>query len=148
MSDFLDNYREIYDSLRDTLADERGEYTLTFVQDFDGRWYVDIPWDGDRGDLEMVEGADDMLTYLDSENEGCVTLHIIPSDYPLTEEEYPGVAGHYEMPQIDESFRGGAHYETEGWPGFYKGEVWFCPVTLCVLGRYPAYLYVKKVSAE
>lgn len=31
------------------------------------RWYIDMPWDGNRGNLEMVAGADDLLTYLDTE---------------------------------------------------------------------------------
>ncbi len=31
------------------------------------------------------------------------------------------------------------------WPGFTR-DIWICPVTLCVLGRYPKYIYLKKVE--
>lgn len=46
-----------------------------------------MPWDGNRGNLEMVAGADDLLTYLDTEHQHRVTLHVIPSDHrhPLPE---------------------------------------------------------------
>jgi hypothetical protein len=38
---------------------------------------------------------------------------------------------------------GGAQYEVSGIAGFTK-KIWLCPVTLFVLGNYPAYIYLKK----
>lgn len=31
----------------------------------EGKWYIDIPWDGDKSELEMVMGADVLLDELD-----------------------------------------------------------------------------------
>lgn len=146
MSDFINNFRAIHHFISGIFANDRGEYTLTFVQDPDERWYIDMPWDGNRGNLEMVAGADDLLTYLDTGHQHRVTIHVIPSDHQLTDEEYPGIAGHREMRQLDKSLFGGSHYDATAWPGFRMSKIWICPVTLCVLGCYPKYLYVKKVS--
>lgn len=48
------------------------------------------------------------------------------------------------MTQLDKSLFGGSHYDTSAWPGFRLSRHLICPVTLCVLGCYPKYLYVKK----
>ena len=34
-------------------------------------------------------------------------------------------------------------YQVTGLEGFER-DIWLCPVTLFVLGRYPKYIYVKK----
>ena len=44
------------------------------------------------------------------------------------------------------SLTGGSHYDAPGFTGFRMKRIRVCPVTLCVLGRYPKYLYVKRVS--
>jgi hypothetical protein len=38
---------------------------------------------------------------------------------------------------------GGSIYTVTDLPGFER-DIWLCPVTLFVLGRYPKYIYVKK----
>lgn len=38
---------------------------------------------GDRANLEMVAGSDDLLTYLDTERHHKVTIHVVPSEQPL-----------------------------------------------------------------
>ncbi|MBP3298790.1 MAG: hypothetical protein J6L73_03825 [Muribaculaceae bacterium] len=139
MSDFINNFRAIHHFVKGILSNGRGEYTLTFVQDPDDRWYIDMPWDGNRGNLEMVAGSDDLLTFLDTEGTHKVTIHVIPSETPLE------VEGHVELRQLDKSLTGGSHYDATGFAGFSLKKIWVCPVTLCVLGRYPKYLYVKKV---
>lgn len=146
MSDFINNFRAIHHFLGGILSNGRGEYTLTFVRDDDDRWFIDMPWDGNRDNLEMVAGADDLLTYLDTEMKYRVTIHVIPSDVPLSVESHPDIEGHTEMVRLDKSLFGGAHYDATVWPGFRMTKIWVCPVTLCVLGKYPEYLYVKKVG--
>ena len=141
MSNFINNFRAIHHFISGILSNGRGEYTLTFVQDPDERWYIDMPWDGSRDNLEMVAGADDMLTYLDTEEEHTVTIHVVPSNEPKE------VEGHVELRRLDASTFGGAHYDATDMVGFRMSRIWICPVTLCVLGRYPKYLYIKKVSA-
>jgi len=98
-----------------------------------------MPWDGNRANLEMVAGADDLLTYLDIEKHHRVTILVIPSENRLD------VADHTELRQIDKSLTGGSHYDATSFVGFRMTKIRICPVTLCVLGRYPKYLYIKKL---
>jgi len=53
--------------------------------------------------------------------------------------------GYAELRRSDHSLTGGAHYEVKGIDGFTKN-IWICPVTLFVLGNYPAYIYIKKTA--
>ena len=48
MSDFINNFKAIHHFIKGIFANSKGEYTLTFVQDPDSRWYIDMPWDGNR----------------------------------------------------------------------------------------------------
>ena len=98
-----------------------------------------MPWDGNRANLEMVAGADDLLSFLDTEKRHRVTIHVVPSEEPLTVED------HTELRQIDKSTFGGSHYDSTDFAGFRMKKIWICPVTLCVLGCYPKYLYIQKV---
>ncbi len=139
MTNFIDNFRAIHHFVEGILSDGKREYTLAFVQDPDGRWYIDMPWDGNRANLEMVAGSDDLLTYLDTERKHKVTMHVVPSETPLQ------IADHIELRQLDKSLTGGSHYDATSFEGFRMKRIWICPVTLCVLGRYPKYLYVKKL---
>ena len=41
--------------------------TLRFIK-LSNKWFVDIPWDGDIDDLQMVDGADLMLDALSHGN--------------------------------------------------------------------------------
>lgn len=139
MTDFIQNFRAIHHFISGIFSNSRGEYTLTFVQDSDSRWYIDIPWDGNRANLEMVAGSDDLLSYLDTEKQHRVTIHVVPSEDPLT------VPEHIELRQLDKSLMGGSHYDASDVPGFRRQQIWICPVTLCVLGRYPKYLYIQQL---
>jgi hypothetical protein len=139
MTDFIKNFRAIHHFISGIFSNKKGEYTLAFVQDPDKRWYIDIPWDGNRANLQMVAGADDLLSFFDKEGKHRVTIHVVPSSVPLQ------VEGHDELRQIKSSTLGGAFYDTTDVEGFRMKKLWLCPVTLCVLGRYPKYLYIKKV---
>lgn len=56
---------------------------LTFVKDLDGRWFVELPdYQGDRCDLEMVMGADNMLESL---AQGDTEIRLRVSDIPINE---------------------------------------------------------------
>jgi hypothetical protein len=139
MSDYIKNFRAIHHFISGIFSNKKGEYTLSFVQDPDERWYVDIPWDGNRANLEMVAGADDLLTFLDKQKAHRVTIHVVPSEKPLQ------ISGHTELRQTRKSTFGGSFYDTTSFIGFRMKELWLCPVTLCVLGRYPKYLYIQPV---
>lgn len=140
MTDFIKNFQAIHHFISGIFANSKGEYTLTFVQDPDDRWYIDMPWDGNRGNLEMVAGSDDLLSYLDTEGKRQVTIHVVPSEEPLN------VTGHTELRQLDKSLTGGSHYDATSFECSHVSKIWICPVTLCVLGCYPKYLYIQKIE--
>lgn len=139
MSNFINNFRAIHHFISGIFANNKGEYTLTFVQDPDTRWYIDIPWDGNRGNLEMVAGADSLLSFLDTEHKHSVTIKVVHSDRPIA------VDGYTQLRQIDKSLLGGSHYDTTAFNNPEIPKIWLCPVTLCVLGQYPKYIYMKKI---
>ena len=93
------------------------------------KWFVDIPWDGDINDLQMVSGADTLLDCHDKDGNGIVTCVLLENgDKPkngwcvtyfkkLSESEY------------------GATYSVED--VHYRGDIWLCSVLKYVLGEYP-----------
>lgn len=139
MSDFINNFKAIHHFIHGLFANSKGEYTLTFVQDPDGRWYIYMPWDGNRANLEMVAGADSLLSYLDTNCEHSVTIKVVQSEKPKH------LDGYTELRQLDKSLMGGSHYDSSSFDNPNIPKIWICPVTLCVLGCYPKFLYVKKV---
>ena len=116
---------------------KKKEYQLKFNHEDDDCWYIDFPdWPFDHHNLMMVAGADDLCEFLS--DDGLETrVKVIPS---TRREKHDGYA---ELRRTDHSLTGGAHYEVSGIAGFTK-KIWICPVTLFVLGNYPAYIYLKK----
>ena len=119
----------------------RDEYHIKFNHEADGLWYVDFPnWPFDHHNLLMVAGADKMCAFL-SDDDVTTEVLVRPSKKRLELE------GYAELVQKDHSLTGGSTYEVCNLEGFNR-DIWLCPVTLFVLGRYPKYMYVKKVSRE
>lgn len=137
MSDFINNFRAIHHFISGIFANDRGEYTLTFVQDPDDRWYIDMPWDGNRANLEIVAGSDDMLTHL-ARGDKKVKIQVIV-DSP------DNPRGFIRLDRYKHSLTGGAHYNITGSDCRMK-TLWICPVTLCVLGRYPETIYFRRIG--
>lgn len=74
--DILNNFKTIHSFISGIFSKSEREYELTFVQDPDGRWYIDIPWDGNRSNLEMVAGSDRLLSHI-AKGDNKVTLQVI-----------------------------------------------------------------------
>ncbi len=116
---------------------QKDEYTIKFNHEEDGLWYVDFPnWPFDHHNLLMVAGADKLCAFLSDDD---VTSEILvrPSSKRLQLE------GYAELIQKDHSLTGGSTYEVRDLEGFHR-DIWLCPVTLFVLGKYPKYMYIKK----
>ena len=111
---------------------KKSEYALKFNHESDGCWYIDFPgWPFDHHNLMMVAGADDLCDYLS--DDGLETRVCVRPTSKREKHE-----GYAELRRLDHSLTGGAHYEVRGIDGFKK-KIWLCPVTLFVLGTYPAY---------
>ena len=134
--DILNNFKTIHSFISGIFSKSEREYELTFVQDPDGRWYIDIPWDGNRSNLEMVAGSDRLLSHI-AKGDNKVTLQVI-LDYI---DDYNG---YIILDRFEKSLAGGASYTVSN--AEFKEPIWICPVTLCVLGRYPKKIYFKRIA--
>ena len=74
------------------------------MQDPDDRWYIDMPWNGNSGNLEMVCVADDLLSFLDTEKKHRVEIEVVPSD------TYKEMPGYFYCDKISKSMIGGSFY--------------------------------------
>lgn len=118
---------------------KKEEYQLKFNHEEDGLWYVDFPnWPFDHHNLLMVAGADELCAFL-SDDDKETNVFVRPSKEKLE------LDGYAELVQKEHSLTGGSVYEVRNLDGFNR-EIWLCPVTLFVLGKYPKYMYIKKVS--
>lgn len=116
---------------------QRNEYELQFNHEDDGLWYVDfLGWPFEHGNLQMVAGADKLCAFL-SDDDRFAHIKVVPSNKPLDKPDYACLV------QGEHSLTGGSTYTVTNLPGFER-DIWLCPVTLFVLGRYPKYIYIKK----
>lgn len=108
-----------------------------FYKTVEGSWFIDLPeYPGPKSDLQMVEGADDMLDYLVKGAEidtNKITLYVSDTDTPYY------IAGTHFLDLIDSDVQG------EGWYMWNGKKIWLCPVTLYVFGNYPETIYVKVI---
>lgn len=116
---------------------KREKYVLQFNHEEDGLWYVDFPnWPFDHHNLLMVAGADELCAYL-SDDDKIARVEVVPSN---EERDMPGWV---KLVQTEHSMTGGSTYEVHNLEGFER-DIWLCPVTLFVLGKYPKFMYIRK----
>lgn len=112
---------------------------ITFYQEPNNRWYVELPeWEGSKDELEMVLGADDMLNFM-SEGEGKV--RIIFSTTPQI--NFDTLELKNETPDV-----GGGYYHMSTYNGInINQDMWLCDVTKFVFGgTLPQTIYLKRVE--
>ena len=106
------------------------------------RWFVDVPYDGNVSDLEMVFGAD---TFLDCYSEGCKVAHVyIPeTDKDYTEYTYELVC---EKAQLFKKCQDadGTTYTVQS--SKYRDDIWLCPVFNALIGESPEFMEVGIMS--
>ena len=104
-----------------------------------GDWYCDIKgWPEKFFPNSLMVGDASMLIQLMSGGEDYVSFDVLPSKKEIEEE------GLIKLTLYKSSITGGGYYSTH--VGEMKlAHVWLCPVTLFVLGRYPQYIYFKRV---
>ena len=135
----LRNLKTVLKFAKGILGLRKKAYQLSFVfVPEDNLWYIDMPWPGDRYNLSMVGGSDKLLDYL-CEKDNRVTIEVLPRN---KKEQHDGF---FECEQTASQLTKGSFYDVHGLEGF-KRDIWICPVTLCVLGHYPKYLYIRVIA--
>jgi len=107
--------------------------TLRFIK-LSNKWFVDIPWDGDISDLQMVNGADLMLDALSYGN-FYVNVEISANcdDLPKNSIKIVKIK--------EDDYDTGCYYSISTFE--FKGEIWLYNVTKHVLGEFPNIIYLN-----
>ena len=116
-----------------------GFYEVAFVKE-GRRWYCDVPGFPKRlhEHTMMVGGAAKLLEYYSRGDERIVATIRVADD---TEEKY--FCGS-RLHRISSTLTGGAFYKDPG--SIIDEEIWLCPVTLFLLGKYPKHILLYKIN--
>lgn len=108
-----------------------------FYKDEEG-WFADIPsWSGDKAELAMVAGADDMLEII-SQGESEVYITMSTSDFKSADKLERMEICHDSNPSAS-----GAIYLLQSYKGIeYNLPMWLCDVTIFVFGDFPEVIYI------
>lgn len=121
------------------VAYRKSVYHLQFDHEPDKKWYYHCPsWPFAHHNLMMVGGADKLCAFLSDDNITC-KVEVRPSNKRLKME------GYAELVQTGSHLTRGAFYQVQKLEEFQR-DIWICPVTLTVLGKYPQFIYVKKIE--
>lgn len=111
---------------------------MKFNNENDGKWYIDFPnWPFNHHNLMMVAGADRLCTIL-AGNKKVLDVFICTDIYNTDYTKWE-----ISMKKYSSTIFGGAYYHSKDKNNNYLAEVWLCPVTLCVFGKYPDYVLIK-----
>ncbi|HEU4861344.1 MAG TPA: DUF6717 family protein [Chitinophagaceae bacterium] len=102
-------------------------------------WYIDLPeyllQGGDKGDLQMVSGADTMLDII-AEEKNEVTLQIDTEPFAGADELLLTVL-------CDPIFGGGYYYMKQFENKAVNKDLWLCDVIRFVFGNIPGKIYIR-----
>jgi hypothetical protein len=104
-----------------------------------GSWYIDLPeyleTGGRKTDLEMVDGADELLDLL-ARREKKVSLEMDVQPFEN--------ADVLELVHLCEAPKGGGYYKLDSYRSRpLNKEIWLCDVALFVFGDLPEKIYIK-----
>jgi len=112
--------------------------SIRFYKNAKGEWFADIPeWGGSIEDLQMVEGADELLNWIAaSANECKLTMA----------DEFMEDAEVLTLVYVREAnLGGGGDYLLDQFRGDYKNhKLWLCHVTEFVFKQVPEKIYFKE----
>lgn len=125
----------------------RRVYNLQFNKEDDSMWYIDFPhWPFSHDNLLMVGAADRLCSFL-AGRERKLFITAIPSNKDNKELIAQGYVQLVRVKRGKQRLWYGATYKVKNLPRFER-EIWICPVTLFVFGRYPGFIYIKKRQPE
>jgi hypothetical protein len=111
----------------------------TFIKE-DNRWFIDLPeyieQGGSKAELEMVAGADEMLSILAGKKK-MVTLTMDTAPFEG--------ADVLELVELCDAPMGGGYYVLKTYQGkTINRKMWLCDVTLFVFGDMPEKIFIRK----
>lgn len=106
------------------------------------QWFIDLPeylaQGGHKADLQMVEGADDLLDFM-AKGKKSVKLQL--DTQPFEDADV------LELLELCEAPTGGGYYILRTYRNHtLNKQIWLCDVTLFVFGDMPEKIYIKKQS--
>jgi hypothetical protein len=110
-----------------------------FYKTADNKWFIDLPeWKGDAGELQMVEGADQLLDIVSANGKEC-TIEMADENMEAAEV--------LTLLHIREAnLGGGGDYFLEIYKGdFIRHKLWLCGVTEFVFGHLPQKIWFRKI---
>ena len=113
------------------------ERLIRFYKNAKQEWYADIEeWGGDMADLQMVEGADDLLNWIAGDSDSCKLLMA---------DDYMKDAEILELVYVrEENLGGGGDYLLETFKEkVVNHKLWLCNVTEFVFKQLPEKIYFK-----
>ncbi|MCQ2245460.1 MAG: hypothetical protein MJZ69_01580 [Bacteroidaceae bacterium] len=122
------------------IFNKKSKYTLQFIK-VDGKWYANIEdWPAKyHKNTQMVFGANRLLDVFNTKGYDSIWANIYPNS--------DTVLGSVFLTKIKSKLFRGAFYQATYIKGNeiidFPEEIWICPVTLFVLGRYPKRLTLQ-----
>ena len=114
---------------------------VSFIK-VDGDWYCDIKgWPERFFPNALMVGDASRLIQLNSNGKDYVTFEVVPSRKKMSGENF------IELTRTSSSIAGGGYYKTD-FANADLSRIWLCPVTLFVLGRYPEYIYFRRIEKK
>lgn len=116
--------------------------TIKFVKENNGLWFADLPeWTGDKGDLQMVCGADTLLEII---GQGDQIVSVYFNTEPFEGASVLALMG---LGLDGDLSLGGGSYILDNYMGIhYSLNVWLCDVTNFVFGEMPMFIYFCNAS--
>jgi len=116
------------------------ERTIRFYKNARHEWYADIPeWGGAIEDLQMVEGADELLNWIAASENEC---KLLMADQLIQNAEILAL-----VYAREENLGGGGDYLLEQFRGEFKNhKIWLCGVTEFVFNTCPKGFILRNSS--
>ena len=116
------------------------ERAIRFYKNAKHEWYADIPeWGGNIADLQMVEGADELLNWIAIAGDEC---KLLMANTPIENAEILDL-----VYVREENLGGGGDYLLEKFRGEFKNhKLWLCHVTEFVFKQLPERIYFKEIG--
>lgn len=116
------------------------ERIIRFYKNAKHEWYADIPeWGGAIADLQMVEGADDLLNWIAAAESECKLL--------MADERIENAETLTLVYVREENLGGGGDYLLENFRDqLINHKLWLCNVTEFVFKQLPERIYFREVE--